>query len=120
MGGQPPGWNWRSGPIQSGARWDSSVSARIVQWRFAHFLWASQDPPAGTYSTRVVIVPYWAVAALTAVPPICWLYRFRGARLRRTRRDLGLCVTCGYDLRATLDRCPECGMVQQATEGSAA
>jgi hypothetical protein len=53
-------------------------------------------------------VPYWPIALLTAIFPICWcLAYFR----RRHRKQLGQCGMCGYDLRATPDRCPECGTV---------
>ena len=51
-------------------------------------------------------LPLWVPALVFAVAPAWSLsppYR------RRRRRKLGLCVKCGYDLRASKDRCPECG-----------
>jgi hypothetical protein len=52
-------------------------------------------------------LPLWLPALLLALPPATWLL----ARRRRARqRARGFCPSCGYDLRATPERCPECGM----------
>jgi hypothetical protein len=53
-----------------------------------------------------VSAPAWFCVLLTAVFPGIWVIR----RFRRHRP--GTCVKCGYDLRATPDRCPECGTEQ--------
>ena len=59
-----------------------------------------------------VQVPFWLAAAATAVLPTAWLGRWW---VRRRRCDrAGLCHRCGYDLRATPDRCPECGTNKSA------
>jgi len=53
-----------------------------------------------------VVVPCWFLAALAAPAPTMWLRRLLRRRRRRTH---GCCVNCGYDLRGSPGRCPECG-----------
>ena len=66
-------------------------------------------------SHRFVLVafPHWALVALSAILPAYWLVLRR--RWRRQRlREQGRCERCGYDVRATPERCPECGTVVAA------
>jgi hypothetical protein len=51
--------------------------------------------------------PPWAIIAITSV---LGLFFWRRGRADQQAQAL-LCVSCGYDLRATPDRCPECGMI---------
>jgi hypothetical protein len=55
-----------------------------------------------------VVVPYWAICVAGAAPVVGWTLR---ERRRRRRADTLHCRACGYDLRATPQRCPECGAV---------
>lgn len=63
------------------------------------------------YDQKVLVIPHWMVTVLllaAGFPSILW---FRNDRRRRKRLRGGLCPTCGFDLRATPQRCPECGEV---------
>lgn len=61
-------------------------------------------------NTRLVaaVVPTPALLALT-LPPL--LFGVRRVRRQRYRTKCGLCPACGYDLRHSTGRCPECGRV---------
>ena len=75
-------------------------------WGFAKFAFFRQDP----------ILPF-----LISFPlPLLWLgfatpagiWWFRTRRNRKLQRA-GHCVKCGYDLRASPERCPECGTIRK-------
>ena len=52
-----------------------------------------------------VTMPFWPLVMLFGSTLwLAWMPLHR----RRKRKKLGLCVKCGYDLRASKGRCPEC------------
>jgi hypothetical protein len=63
-----------------------------------------------------VRAPVWFFAVATAAAPVLgWRKRVR----QRRRRAEGLCPSCGYDLRATPECCPECGTAPTPVVGGA-
>ncbi|MEI8195761.1 MAG: hypothetical protein WCI73_07630 [Phycisphaerae bacterium] len=68
------------------------------------FLWNRTAEKSATY----FLLPFWVVAIGTALLPVLWGIRFQRCR---SRRRLGACMQCGYDLRMHQpgQNCPECG-----------
>jgi len=64
----------------------------------------------GDGGLKLLEFPWWFPAVLFAVFPAFWLM----SAVRRPRGRPGFCRSCGYDLRATPDKCPECGRVPKA------
>jgi hypothetical protein len=131
------GWTWEKGALSAGLASGRLRISRILlldesryapPW-YAHTSYPPRsDPPttrfpttlrnlgfawektsaAGQHDTTMLIVPLWLPACLAALLPLRW--RALHVRWRADRRiRAGQCPRCGYDLRATPDRCPECG-----------
>jgi hypothetical protein len=62
---------------------------------------------------RFVSIPFVIPLLITALAPVHWLHGWFAERERRRGAEplWSLCTRCGYDLRATPGRCPECGAV---------
>jgi hypothetical protein len=88
--------------------WDRKVSR-----------WTGQAPSCDDVAQGLVVgIPFWFIAVLSQLP---LALRVRQCIALRVRGP-GHCVRCGYDLRATPERCPECGStsMQAAAVGPAA
>ena len=98
-------WEWRYG--RAAAQTDRVPETRLQRWLGVGW----QDDPVtfrgAIYRDRGWWVAYRTLATLLAVLPTIWLVRWGRGRRRRSGME---CAHCGYDLRATPGRCPECGV----------
>jgi hypothetical protein len=89
-------------------RWEHEVqrpwpSNPATIWQRMGFGYSSGD--------RAIVFPCWSAAVCFSALPLSWAWLFQTRRRRDRRSRRGLCRSCGYDLRASAGRCPECGAV---------
>jgi hypothetical protein len=111
----PPGWRvGRDGPDRPSLRLAGfgEVNPKLGPPRFyssAYF--------AGTNAHRQAWIierfyfwtaPVWIPLVLFSILPLVWLRRWVRRKFPAAA-TIGLCPICGYDLRASPHRCPECG-----------
>jgi hypothetical protein len=80
-----------------------------------HLSWSS-DPHlgfgaylgGGKHTVARYVFPLWWPVMVTGLMPTLFVFT---RRHRNRRFGNSFCARCGYDLRATPDRCPECGTV---------
>ena len=112
---QPAGLN--GPPLPKGhIRWDwmrDAPSSLGVQRWFNKLGFGYNRRPynKATGSETYAWIPCWFVMLLSATLPTIVFAR---ARRARRRQRTGCCSRCGYDLRASPDRCPECGAINGA------
>ena len=99
-------WGRRPQPNHADERAWRVSRTNVLLWQQVKrlFVFRTSAAPAGWWTLQM---PHWPVAALGAVLPVMWV---RWRRAARRRAAVGLCRRCGYDLRASTDRCPECGL----------
>jgi hypothetical protein len=87
----------------------------IKQYSSAGFQYWRIDEVSSLRHYRRYSIPFWFLLLVTSILPAL---QWRNSVRRRYRRATGLCPACGYDLRATPDRCPECGRMANTAAAS--
>lgn len=103
-------WSWR---YFNGAPDTTPSLPRLNGYRDLTRIWFS-SPDGYAPAVFTFRLPFWVLASLFAVPALLWRRKWT-----REARSGNYCPACGYDLRATPGRCPECGKMPSLTKGSA-
>ena len=105
-----PDWKsqWASVSIEGGSKHligaEDQRSPALGLAKKSHYYFGDLTP------YRQITFPLLYFAALFAIlPSILCISVGRRRLIYRTRMKQGLCLKCGYDLRASPERCPECG-----------
>jgi hypothetical protein len=98
-----------------------SADENLVYSRPATSFWVQlglyfhvESDPSGRFQSWSLGIPDWIVAMMLAGGAILM---WRKKSTLRYRRHHGLCLRCGYDVRATPDCCPECGAAVSSFSG---
>lgn len=82
-------------------------------WQFAGFAYGhmSLNTKNNIAVFRHLSVPHAVATGLFAILPAFAIRRGLHHRRASKRLAVGLCPRCGYDLRASPEKCPECGTI---------
>jgi hypothetical protein len=103
-------WNPHCWSTSKSAAYPDAIGEPFLGFHFERFSYVFR----GQVDRWVrLIIPFWSLVTFTSLIPAAQILR---ALRRRERIAAGICTRCGYDLRATPERCPECGTAVVTSE----